>query len=46
MGRRGHRFVLFLLVSPIDDPVLSVEVALLGAAACLFALLHTMYRRA
>ncbi len=39
-------FVLFLLVSPIDDPVLSVEVGLLGAAACLGALLHTLYRRA
>ncbi len=39
-------FVGFLLVSPIDDPVLSVEVALLGAAACLCALLYSMYRRA
>ena len=39
-------FVAFLLVSPIDDPVLSVEVALIGAAACLCTLLYTLYRRA
>jgi O-antigen/teichoic acid export membrane protein len=39
-------FVGFLLVSPIDDPVLSVEVALIGAAACLCALLYSLYRRA
>jgi O-antigen/teichoic acid export membrane protein len=38
-------FVAFLLASPIDDPVLSVEVALLGAAAVLAALLFTLYRR-
>ena len=39
-------FVVFLLVSPVDDPVLSVEVALLGAAAGLCTLLYTLYRRA
>jgi O-antigen/teichoic acid export membrane protein len=39
-------FVAFLLVSPVDDPVLSVEVALLGAAAGLGTLLFTLYRRA
>ena len=39
-------FVVFLLVSPIDDPVLSVEVALPGAAAGLCTLLYTLYRRA
>jgi len=39
-------FVVFLLVSPVDDPVLSVEVALLGAAAALCTLLYTLYRRA
>ncbi|MBN1530683.1 MAG: hypothetical protein JW895_16600 [Thermoleophilaceae bacterium] len=39
-------FVIFLLVSPVDDPVLSVEVALLGAAAGLCTFLYTLYRRA
>jgi O-antigen/teichoic acid export membrane protein len=39
-------FVAFLLVSPMNDPVLSVEVALLGAAAGLCSLLFTLYRRA
>ena len=39
-------FVAFLLVSPVDDPVLSVEVGLLGGAAALCALLLTLYRRA
>jgi O-antigen/teichoic acid export membrane protein len=39
-------FVAFLLASPVEDPVLSVEVALLAGAAALFALLYTLYRRA
>jgi O-antigen/teichoic acid export membrane protein len=39
-------FVVFLLASPIDDPVLSVEVGLLGGAAGLCTLLYTLYRRA
>ncbi|MBA2630621.1 MAG: oligosaccharide flippase family protein [Thermoleophilaceae bacterium] len=39
-------FVLFLLISPIDDPVLSVEATLLGVAAALCALLYALYRRA
>ena len=39
-------FVAFLLVSPVNDPVLSVEVGLLGGAAALCALLLTLYRRA
>jgi O-antigen/teichoic acid export membrane protein len=39
-------FVVFLLISPIDDPVLSVEVALFGSTAFLFASLLAVYRRA
>ena len=39
-------FVAFLLLSPVDDPVLSVEVGLLGGAAVLCTLLLTLYRRA
>ena len=39
-------FVAFLLVSPVNDAVLSVEVGLLGGAAALCALLLTLYRRA
>jgi O-antigen/teichoic acid export membrane protein len=39
-------FVALLLVSPLDDPVLSVELWLLVAAAGLFALLFALYRRA
>jgi O-antigen/teichoic acid export membrane protein len=39
-------FALFLLLVDLDDRVLQVEVAFLGAAACLCALLHTLYRRA
>jgi O-antigen/teichoic acid export membrane protein len=39
-------FALFLLLVDFDDRVLQVELAFLGAAACLCALLHTMYRRA
>jgi O-antigen/teichoic acid export membrane protein len=39
-------FVVFLLVSPIDDPVLAVEVALFGSTAFLFASLLSVYRRA
>ena len=42
----GRRLRGVPAVSPIDDPVLPVEVALLGAAACLCALLYTLYRRA
>jgi O-antigen/teichoic acid export membrane protein len=38
-------FVAFLLASPVDDPVLSVEIGLLGGAAGLCALLYTLYRR-
>ena len=39
-------FSLFLLLADFDDPVLAVEIAFLGAAAVLCALLHTLYRRA
>ena len=39
-------FVALLFVSPVDDPVLSVEVGLLAGAAVLCALLYTLYRRA
>jgi O-antigen/teichoic acid export membrane protein len=39
-------FALFLLLADFDDRVLQVELAFLGAAACLCALLHTLYRRA
>jgi O-antigen/teichoic acid export membrane protein len=39
-------FALFLVLVDFDDRVLQVELAFLGAAACLCALLHTMYRRA
>jgi O-antigen/teichoic acid export membrane protein len=39
-------FALFLLLADFDDRVLQVELAFLGAAAALCALLHTMYRRA
>jgi O-antigen/teichoic acid export membrane protein len=39
-------FALFLLLVDFDDRVLQVEIAFLGAAACLCALLHTLYRRA
>jgi O-antigen/teichoic acid export membrane protein len=39
-------FVVFLLLSPVNDPVLSVEVGLLGGAAVLCTLLLTLYRRA
>ncbi len=39
-------FVAFLLLSPVNDPVLSVEVGLLGGAAVLCTLLLTLYRRA
>jgi hypothetical protein len=38
-------FVLFLLVVDFDDPVLGVEVAFVGAAACLCGGLFTLYRR-
>jgi O-antigen/teichoic acid export membrane protein len=38
-------FVLFLLLVEFDDPVLGVEVAFVGAAACLFAALFALYRR-
>jgi O-antigen/teichoic acid export membrane protein len=39
-------FALFLLLADFDDRVLQVEIAFLGAAAVLCALLHTLYRRA
>ena len=39
-------FVLFLLLVDFDDRVLQVEVAFLGAAAILCALLYALYRRA
>jgi len=39
-------FALFLLLADFDDRVLQVEIAFLGAAALLCALLHTLYRRA
>jgi O-antigen/teichoic acid export membrane protein len=39
-------FALFLLIADFDNRVLGVEVAFLGAAAALCALLHSLYRRA
>jgi O-antigen/teichoic acid export membrane protein len=39
-------FVVFLLAADFDDRVLQVEIAFVGAAAALCALLHTLYRRA
>jgi len=39
-------FVLFLLLADLDDPVLQVELAFVGAAALLSAALYTLYRRA
>jgi O-antigen/teichoic acid export membrane protein len=39
-------FALFLLLADFDDRVLQVQLAFLGAAAALCALLHTLYRRA
>jgi O-antigen/teichoic acid export membrane protein len=39
-------FSLFLLLADFDDPVLQVEIAFVGAAATLCALLHSLYRRA
>jgi O-antigen/teichoic acid export membrane protein len=39
-------FALFLLVVEFDDRVLQVEIAYLGGAAVLCALLHALYRRA
>ncbi len=38
-------FVLFLLLADFDDPVLKVEVAFSGAAACLCGALYASYRR-
>jgi O-antigen/teichoic acid export membrane protein len=38
-------FVLFLLLPDFDDPVLQVEVAFTGAAACLSGALYAAYRR-
>ena len=38
-------FVLFLLLADFDDAVLEVEVAFLGAAACLSGALYALYRR-
>ena len=54
-GRRRRRpagspaaagFVLFLVLAEFDDRVLQVELAFLGAAACLSASLYALYRRA
>ena len=39
-------FALFLLLAEFDDRVLQVEIAFVGAAAVLCALLHSLYRRA
>jgi hypothetical protein len=39
-------FALFLLLVEFDDRVLQVEIAFLGAAAALCALLHILLRRA
>jgi O-antigen/teichoic acid export membrane protein len=39
-------FALFLLIADFDNRVLQVEVAFLGAATALCALLHSLYRRA
>jgi O-antigen/teichoic acid export membrane protein len=39
-------FALFLLLADFDDRVLQVEIAFVGAAATLCALLWTLYRRA
>jgi O-antigen/teichoic acid export membrane protein len=39
-------FALFLLLVEFDDRVLQVEIAFLGAAAALCALLHSLLRRA
>ena len=39
-------FALFLLLVDFDDRVLQVEVAFVGAAATLCALLWSLYRRA
>jgi O-antigen/teichoic acid export membrane protein len=38
-------FVFFLLLVDFNDPVLGVEVAFVGAAACLCAALFALYRR-
>ena len=38
-------FVLFLVAAGFDDAVLEVEVAFLGAAACLSGVLYAVYRR-
>ncbi|HEV3376558.1 MAG TPA: hypothetical protein VG126_04700 [Thermoleophilaceae bacterium] len=45
-GACAATFALFLLLADFDDRVLQVEIAFLGAAALLCALLHTLYRRA
>ena len=39
-------FVLFLLLVELDDPVLQVEIAFVGAAAVLSASLYALHRRA
>jgi O-antigen/teichoic acid export membrane protein len=39
-------FALFLLIADFDNRVLQVEIAFLGAAGALCALLHSLYRRA
>jgi hypothetical protein len=39
-------FVLFLVLAELDDRVLQVEIAFVGAAALLGSALYALYRRA
>jgi O-antigen/teichoic acid export membrane protein len=45
-GTAAAGFVLFLLLADFDEPVLQVEIAFVGAAACLCGALYASYRRA
>ena len=45
-GLTAVAFVLFMLLADFDDRVLQVELAFLGAAACLSASLYVLYRSA
>jgi O-antigen/teichoic acid export membrane protein len=45
-GLIAAAFVLFMLLADFDDRVLQVELAFLGAAACLSASLYALYRSA
>ena len=45
-GLTAAAFVLFMLLADFDDRVLQVELAFLGAAACLSASLYALYRSA